>query len=319
MPDRSGATPARIAVTRPLPGDGLELLRAAGHEVVVRQAAGPASTAELHALASDADALICMLADRIDAPLLGGAPRLRAIANFAVGFDNIDLAAAAARGIAVGNTPDVLTGATADLTMALLLAAARRLPEGESEVREGRWRTWEPQGLLGLELEGARLCIVGGGRIGRAVARRAEGFGMQITMVGRHDHLVPAVAQADVLSLHCPLTDDTRGLVSAELLSQMHPGAILVNTARGQLVDQVALRAALESGQLAAAALDVTDPEPLPPSDPLLGAPNLIVLPHIGSATHAAREAMAERCARNVLAALQGEPMPWAVPLPRGA
>ncbi len=213
----------------------------------------------------------------------------------------------------------MLTGATADLTMALLLAAARRLPEGEREVREGRWQTWEPQGLLGLELDGATLCIVGGGRIGQAVARRAAGFGMRVQIVGRGDALEPVLATADVISLHCPLSDQTRGLIGAREFSIMRPGAILVNTARGQLVDQVALRAALERGQLSAAALDVTDPEPLPPDDPLLGAPNLIVLPHIGSATHAAREAMTERCARNVLAALQGQPMPWAVPLPRGA
>lgn len=313
MPDRPPAPRARIAVTRELPGGGLDLLTAAGHEVIVRTADGPAAREELLELSADADALICMLSDRVDTVLLDAAPRLRAIANFAVGFDNIDVAAAQARGIAVGNTPDVLTDATADLTFALLLAAARRLAEAERVVRDGAWRTWEPAGLLGMELRDARLCIVGGGRIGRAVAQRASGFGMVVTIVGRRDDLGAALAQADVVSLHCPLTEQTHQLIDAHALRQMRPGSILINTARGQLVDQPALREALMSGHLAAAALDVTDPEPLPATDPLLAAPNLVVLPHIGSATRAARAAMTDRCARNVLAALNGEPMPWPV------
>lgn len=310
----------RVVVTRQLPGNGLDVLRAEGHEVVVRAAPGPATEAELRALVADADALLCTLTDRVDADLLAAAPRLRAIANYAVGFDNIDLAATAARGIPVGNTPDVLTGATADLAMALLLAAARRLPEAEARVRTGAWRTWEPDDLLGLELGGARLVIVGAGRIGRAVAQRAEAFGMQVAFVGRHDDLHAALGRADAVSLHAPLSAATQHLIDAPALAAMRRGAILVNTARGGLVDQVALAEALRTGQLRAAAIDVTDPEPLPADDPLLGAPNLIVLPHIGSATDRARAAMTERAAQNLRAALAGEPMPWPVgrpPVPR--
>ncbi len=307
---------ARVVVTRPLPGTGLELLRRAGHEVVVRTAPGPATDRELRELVAGASALLCTLTDRVDAALLDVAPGLRAVANYAVGYDNIDLAECAARGIAVGNTPDVLTDATADLAMALLLAAARRLPEAEARVREGRWSTWEPADLLGLELSGATLAIVGAGRIGRAVGRRAAAFGMHVVEVGRHDDLHAALAGADVVSLHAPLTPATRHLIDAAALATMRPGAILVNTARGQLVDQVALAAALHRGHLRAAALDVTDPEPLAADDPLLRAPNLIVLPHIGSATDRTREAMTERAARNLVAALAGAPMPWRVALP---
>jgi glyoxylate reductase len=313
MPTVPAHQPARILVTRPIPGNGIACLRAAGHDVLVRDAPGPATAAELAALIVDADALLCMLTDRVDATLLAAAPRLRAIANYAVGYDNIDTAAATARGIALGNTPDVLTDATADLTMALLLAAARRLPEAAATVRSGQWGSWEPAGLLGLELRGATLAIVGAGRIGRAVAQRAAAFGMHITFVGRHDSLHAALQHADVVSLHLPHTPQTHHLIDADAIAAMRPGAILINTARGSLVDQVALAAALHGGQLRAAALDVTDPEPLAPTDPLLAAPNVIVLPHIGSATEQARAAMSERAAHNVLAALDGKPMPWPI------
>ena len=301
---------ARVFVTRELPGPALGRLREAGHEATVHPGAMPPSRAELQAGVRDAEALLCLLTDPVDEALLAGAPRLRAIANYAVGSDNIDLAACKARGIPVGVTPDALTDATADLTMALLLAAARRLPEAERTVREGRWTTWDPQGLLGLELRGARLVLVGPGRIGRAVAERARAFGMEVEPVGRSADLHAALARADVVSLHVPLTDATRGLIDAAALDALRPGAILVNTARGPLVDQGALADALRSGRLAAAALDVTDPEPLPPDDPLLDAPNLIVLPHIGSATRAARERMADLAVGNLLAALNGRRMP---------
>ena len=242
------------------------------------------------------------------------APQLRAIANYAVGTDNIDLAAAAAHGIPVGVTPDALTDATADLTLALLLAAARRLPQAAQDVRDGAWRTWEPAGWLGLELRGARLLVVGPGRIGTAVAQRAAAFGMEVETAGRADDLHAALARADVVTLHAPLTDATYHLIGRAALAAMRPGAILVNTARGGLVDQVALRVALVAGALGAAALDVTDPEPLPPDDPLLTAPNLIVLPHIGSATTAARERMAQLAVANLIAALDGRPMPTPAP-----
>ena len=204
----------------------------------------------------------------------------------------------------------MLTDATADLAFALILAAARRLPEAHAAVRDGRWRTWEPGGWLGHDVHGATLVIVGPGRIGAAVGRRAEGFAMRTITVGRDDDLHAALAQADVVSLHAPLTPATRHLIDADALATLRPHAILVNTARGGLVDQAALATALREGRLAAAALDVTDPEPLPPTDPLLAAPNLLVVPHIGSATHSARGRMADLAVDNLLAALAGRPMP---------
>jgi glyoxylate reductase len=300
---------AHVFVTRDLPGDALDRLRA-HHEVDVWDGALPPHPLELRERAAAADGLLCLLTDHVDERLLDAAPGLRVIANYAVGTDNVDLEAAAARGIPVGVTPDVLTEATADLAFALLLAAARRIVEGQAAVRDGRWRTWEPQGWLGLELAGATLAIVGPGRIGEAVARRAAGFGMEVLRVGRGDDLHAALARADVVSLHAPLTAATRGLIGEAALAAMKPGAILVNTGRGGLVDQDALRRALEDGRLAAAALDVTDPEPLPADDPLLAAPNLLVVPHIGSATTRARGRMADLAVDNLLAGLAGEPLP---------
>ena len=263
-----------------------------------------------------ADGLLSLVTDPVDAELLAACPDLKAIANMAVGTDNIDLEAAAERGIPVGNTPDVLTDATADLAFALLLALARRIPEGAALVREGRWRTWEPAGGLGADLAGATLGIVGRGRIGDAVARRAEGFGMDVLASSRRSGvpLEELLERADFVSLHCPLTPgdaapDRHGRRSA----RMKPSAYLVNTARGGVVDQAALRLALIGGEIAGAALDVTDPEPLPADDPLLEAPNLLVVPHIGSATVRARERMAEMAVENLLAALAGHPMPYPV------
>jgi glyoxylate reductase len=300
---------SRCVVTRRLPGDALGRL-AEVHDVDVWPGDMPPPQHQLKELVGEAEGLLCMLTDRVDAALLDAAPRLRAIANYAVGSDNIDLAAATARGIRVGVTPDVLTDATADLAFALILAAARRLVEGHEDVRAGRWRTWDPRGWLGHDVHGATLAIVGPGRIGRAVARRAEGFEMRVLTAGRGDDLHAVLAQADVVSLHAPLTDQTRHLIGAAALAAMKPTAMLVNTARGGLVDQRALKAALDAGALGAAALDVTEPEPLPPDDPLLQAPRLIVVPHIGSATHRTRERMADLAVDNLLAALDGRPMP---------
>jgi glyoxylate reductase len=300
---------ARCVVTRRLPGDALDRL-AEEHEVEVWPADMPPRPRELEGLVREAEGLLCMLTDRVDASLLDAAPRLRAIANYAVGSDNIDVSAATARGIQVGVTPDVLTDATADLAFALILSAARRLVEGNEDVRAGRWRTWDPRGWLGRDVHGATLAIVGPGRIGRAVARRAEGFDMRVVFAGRGDDLHAVLAQADVVSLHAPLTEQTRHLIDAAALAAMKPTAILVNTARGGLVDQRALKAALDAGALGAAALDVTDPEPLPPDDPLLEAPRLLVVPHIGSATHRTRERMADLAVDNLLAALGGRRMP---------
>jgi glyoxylate reductase len=247
--------------------------------------------------------------------LLAAAPKLRAIANYAIGFDNVDVEAVAARGIPVGVTPDVLTDATADFAWALMLAAARRIVDGDRDVRDGKWRTWEPRGWLGADIHGATLAVVGAGRIGRAVAKRAAGFEMEVVMVDLGDDLDAALERADFVSLHAPLTPETHHLIDAAKLALMKPTAILVNTARGPIVDKAALAAALREGRLGAAALDVTDPEPLPPDDPLLQAPNLIVTPHIASATESARAAMADRAVDNLLAALAGEPMPYPAPI----
>ncbi|MEA2158585.1 MAG: glyoxylate reductase [Solirubrobacteraceae bacterium] len=305
---------ARVFVTRELPGPALERLRAA-HEVEVWPERLPPTPQQLRAHAADADALLTLLTDRIDAELIEAAPRLRAIANYAVGYDNIDLAAAGARGIRVGNTPDVLTDATADLTFALLLAAARKLPQAADAVRGGDWLTWEPGRYLGADVHGATLGIIGMGRIGSAVARRAEGFDMTVIHNGRVGGLPLAelLEQADFVSLHCPLTPQTHHLIDAAALTRMRSSAILINTSRGPVVDQTALRQVLIDGTIAGAALDVTDPEPLPNDDPLFDAPNLIVVPHIGSDTGTARERMAEIAVENLLAALAGQPMPHPV------
>jgi glyoxylate reductase len=299
---------ARVYVTRELPFPALDRLRAA-HEVDVWPERMPPPPAALHAAAAGAEGLLTMLTDRVDAELLAAAPRLRAVANLAVGTDNIDLEAAAARGVAVGNTPDVLTDATADLAFALLLAAARRLPQGATAIRAGDWVTWEPAYDLGVEVTGATLGIVGWGRIGQAVARRAAGFGMEV-IHSRPTPLEELLERSDFVSLHVPLSPATRHLIDADALARMKPTAILVNTARGPVVDQGALAAALHAGAIAGAALDVTDPEPLPPADPLLDAPNVLVVPHIGSATVRTRSRMADLAVDNLLAALAGEPMP---------
>ena len=307
---------ARCFVTRQLPGPALGRL-AAVHRVEVWPGRLPPTPAELAGHVRPAEGLLSLLSDRIDADLIAQAPQLRAVSNYAVGYDNIDLKAAAARGIPVGHTPDVLTEATADLTFALLLAAARKLPDGIQEVRSGQALTWEPAHNLGTDAHGATLGIIGFGRIGHAVARRAEGFAMEIltTTAGEPGATEQLLERADFVSLHCPLTPETFHLIDAAALERMKPTAILINTARGPIVDQEALAQALHLGTIAGAALDVTDPEPLPPQDPLLDAPNLIVVPHIGSATRAARERMADIAVENLLAALDGQPMPHPVPV----
>jgi glyoxylate reductase len=305
---------ARCFVTRDLPGPALDRLRER-HEVDVWPERLPPSYEELRARTAEAEGLLSLLTDRVDAALIDGSPRLRAIANYAVGYDNIDLDAATARGIPVGNTPDVLTDATADLAFTLLLAAARVLPDALQSVADGDWLTWDPGRYLGHDVFGATLGIIGMGRIGRAMARRAAGFDMTVLHTGSDGGvpLLTLLARSDFISLHTPLTPDTHHLIDAAALQAMKPTAILINTARGPIVDQTALIEALRQGEIAGAALDVTDPEPPPPGDPVLSAPNLIVAPHIGSATRTAREAMATRAVDNLLAALDGEPMPHPV------
>jgi glyoxylate reductase len=304
----------RIFVTRELPFEAIERL-AAEHELDVWEGDLPPAPEAMRERAASANALLTLVTDPVDEELLDACPQLEAIANMAVGTDNIDLDAAAKRGIPVGNTPDVLTDATADLAFGLLLALARRIPWGAEQVRAGEWRTWEPAADLGADLAGATLGIVGHGRIGQAVARRAQGFGLEVVHHSRSSG-VPfeeLLERSDFVSLHCPLTPETRHLIDDAALARMRSTALLVNTARGGVVDQAALRRALIAGEIAGAALDVTEPEPLPADDPLLEAPNLLVVPHVGSATVRTRARMAEMAVENLLAALAGRPMPYAV------
>jgi len=308
-----------VFVSRTLPGDGLARL-AREHDVEVWPGALPPAPGELLARVAGADALICLLTDAIDGALIDGAPRLRAISNMAAGYDNIDVAAATERRIPVGNTPGVLTETTADLAFALILACARRIVEADRFVREGRWRTWDPGLLLGHDVHGATLGIVGFGEIGRAVARRARGFDMRVLYASRtrvaadegaaQVDLDTLLRESDVVSLHTPLTAETTHLIGARELALMKRTGILVNTARGGLVDQAALARALGGGTIGAAGLDVAEVEPIPAGDPLLAAPNIVLLPHIGSASHATRSRMAEMAVDNCLAGLAGRRLP---------
>ena len=277
---------------------------------------------------ADVDAIIPLVSQRVGESELAGLPSLRVVANYGVGYDNIDLGAAARRGIVVTNTPDVLTDATADLALALLLAAARRMREGLDLARSGEWEGWHPTQLLGMGLQGRVLGILGAGRIGVATARRAAAFGMEIVYWNRSaspdmateaggrriEDLEELLALADVVSVHLPLSADTRGLLDAKRMSAMKAGSILVNTARGAVVDQQALAAALGSGQLAAAGLDVFEKEPEIPEE-LRSLQNCVVLPHLGSATREARQAMWDLAATNARAVLAGEEPPTPVSL----
>jgi glyoxylate reductase len=317
---------ARFVVTGRVPAPALELLRAAG-EVAATDHEGPLPRQRLLELVAGADAILTLLHDRVDAELLDAAgPRLRCVANVAVGHDNVDLGAAAKRGVLVANTPGVLDDATADLTLALILAAARRLGEGERLLRSGRpWR-WGMDFMLGQDLRGKLLGIVGLGAIGSKVAERARAFGMEIAYASRTPADPAAVAalgaerldldellaRADVVSLHCPLTPQTRHLIGAAQLRAMKPTALLVNAARGPVVDEEALVEALREKRIAAAGLDVYEHEPrLHPG--LLGLENVVLAPHLGSATVETRRAMAELAARNAIAAIRGEPLPTPV------
>lgn len=302
----------RLFVCRPLPLD-VRARVPEPIEVEVHTGPAPPTRAQLLAGAQQADGLVTLLSDQIDAALFAACPGLRVVANYAVGYDNIDVLAASAHGVRVTNTPDVLTEATADLTWALLLSVARRVREGQRLARSGAWSGWAPSELLGLELSGRTLGIVGPGRIGQAVARRARGFGMRVLTVGRPGsggvELTTMLAEAHVVSLHCPLTNDTHHLIGAAELAQLRRGAVLLNTARGPIVDEAALVAALEAGHLRGAGLDVFENEPAVHPG-LVGRDDVVLLPHLGSATEHTRRRMAEMAVHDAVAVLEGrEPM----------
>ncbi|GAA6733830.1 D-glycerate dehydrogenase [Thermus oshimai] len=307
----------KVLVTRTLPGKALDRLKEEGLEVLVHEGLF-LPREELLRKVEGAFGLIPTVEDRIDAEVMDRAgPSLKVIACYSVGVDHVDLKAARKRGIRVTHTPDVLTEATADLTLALLLTVARRVVEGVDYARRGRWRAWHPELLLGLDLKGLTLGIVGMGRIGQAVAKRAEAFGFRIAYTSKEAKPLPypflpledLIREADILSLHTPLTPETHRLMDRRRLFSMKKGAILLNTARGALVDTEALVEALR-GHLFGAGLDVTDPEPLPPGHPLYALPNAVITPHIGSAGARTRARMAEVAVENLLAVLKGEEPP---------
>jgi glyoxylate reductase len=316
---------AKIYVTRQLPDAALSLLRGCGEmrawepdEVISR-------TVFLQEV-QEVDALLCMVTERIDEELLTHAPRLKVVANMAVGYDNVDVPALTRRGILLTNTPGVLTETTADLAFTLILGIARRIGEAERIVREGRWRSWSPFSFLGRDVHHATLGILGLGRIGMEVAKRAKGFDMHVLYTNRGRNreaeerlgCIPVelpilLRESDFLIVLIPLTPDTRHLLSTPQFKLMKPSAFLINAARGPIVDQRALYEALRNGLIAGAALDVTDPEPIPLADPLLSLDNCLILPHIGSASIATRTRMATLAAENIAAFLAGHRPPTPV------
>ncbi len=315
----------RVFVTRELPVDSRAVLSEElgadvdgevplDVQVDVFDQARPPTREELFAGAAGADAVVSLLSERIDGAFLDAVPTLRIVANYAVGYDNIDVAACTERGVWVTNTPGVLTEATADLAFTLLLAVARRVREGERLVRSGNFDGWSPTMLLGTELSGKVLGIYGAGRIGRAVARRGEAFGMQVIERGRgrgvdFDELIE---RSDVISIHAPMNDETRHAFDERVFARMKKTALLINTARGPIVDEAALVQALEDGQIGGAGLDVYEDEPrVHPG--LVSRDDVVLLPHLGSATHVTRRRMAETALRNVAAVLRGEGPPNAV------
>ncbi len=309
-----------LYITRLLPQPVLDLIPQQ-YRLLTTPSDDPPAEAELRRGFMEADAVICTLNDRIDVSLLSCTTRLKIIANYAVGYNNIDLAAAAQRGIVVSNTPDVLTEATADLTWALLFAVARRVVEGDHWVRAGTWPGWRPTQLLGAEVSGKTLGIIGMGRIGQAVARRAVGFGMPVIYAARQSISAPpgtawirrslpeVLAESDFLSLHVPLTEATHHLIGQHELAIMKPTSFLINTSRGPVIDEAALVSALGAGMLAGAGLDVYEQEPKVALG-LLTFPNVVLLPHLGSATLETRVRMGLVCLKNIAAVLNGETAP---------
>jgi len=319
----------KVFITRKIPESGIELLKAK-FEVDVWDGELPPPRAELLRRVKGCGGLLTMLSDKIDSEVFAAAgASLKVVTNYAVGYDNIDLAASAKLGLRVGNTPGVLTETTADLAFALLMSVARRIVEGNQYVQDNRWKTWGPELLRGYDLSGKTLGIVGFGRIGQAMAKRGLGFNMPVLFYSptapkdvypelnaTKADLDRVLREADFLSLHCPLNDRSRKLINAEALAKMKDTAILVNTARGPVVDSKALFDALSSGKLAGAGLDVTDPEPILADDPLLKLSNVVITPHIGSASYETRAKMSEMSAENIIAGIEGKPLPFEVKLP---
>jgi glyoxylate reductase len=318
----------KVFVSRRIPDEGLNAIRAAC-DVDLWPDQLPPSYDVLRDRVKDCDGLVSLLTDRIDGPLLDAAPKLKVVSNYAVGFNNIDVAACTARGVCAGNTPGVLTDATADTAVTLMLAAARRVQESATDAKTGRWLTWEPLGWLGQDLAGRTLGIVGMGRIGFAVAKRLHhGWGMKVLYTeqvarpeadkelgARRVELDELLRESDFISAHVDLNPTTKGMFGAAQFKKMKKTAVFVNTARGPLVDQAALAEALRSGTIFAAGLDVTDPEPLPPDHELYKLPNCLIVPHIASATVETRNAMARLCANNLLAGVKGDALPnWVNP-----
>ena len=306
-----------VFVTRPVFEEAIDLIRLVA-DVEVWPHSEPPPYDTLVEKASRSTGLFSLLTDRIDASLLEAAPHLRIASNMAVGYNNIDVSAATQRGVYVGNTPGVLTETTADFTFALLLALARRVSESERFVHRGEWKTWGPMDLLGADVHGATLGIVGMGRIGAAVARRALGFGMRVLYSTRtrkenldgatRGELEVLLKESDFVSLHVPLSDETRHLIGERELARMKSTAYLINTSRGEVVDPAALYGAAKSGAIAGAALDVTEPEPIPTDDPLLTLDNVLVTSHIASASRATRLKMATMAAQNIVDVIEGRP-----------
>lgn len=313
-------TQPNIFITRLIPRRGLILIEEHFPTFDIWPHEMPPTREQLLEKVRGVDGLLCTLTEKVDDELMDAAgTQLKIISSMSVGVDHIDVPAATARGIPVGNTPGVLTDATADMAFALLLSAARRVVEGEKYIRAGKWKTWHPQLLLGADLVGSTLGIVGFGRIGGAVAKRAQGFDMRVIFYdptaqpaygAQPVDLDMLLHESDFVSLHVPLTTKTRHLVNAEFLAKMKPNAILVNTTRGGVVDQAALYDALKSNQIFAAALDVTDPEPLPLDSPLLELENCLIVPHLGSASQRTRDLMSLLAAENLIAGLKGERLP---------
>jgi glyoxylate reductase len=318
----------KVFVTRVIPAAGLDRVKAACDAEVWTDPLPPPPVA-LRERAADCEGLLTLLTDKIDADLIAACPKLRVVSNYAVGFNNVDVHAATARGISVGNTPGVLTDATADMAFALLISAARRVVESAAYARAGKWKTWEPMGHIGQDLCGKTLGVVGMGRIGFALAKRCRGgWGMDVLyndphrsdeaereLGARRVDLDVLLAQSDFVSVHANLTEGTRGLFDATAFRKMKPTAVFVNTSRGQLVKEADLADALRRGVIFAAGVDVTDPEPPSADGPLMSLANCVVAPHIASATVATRTAMANIAADNLLAGLEGRPLPhWVNP-----